>query len=119
LESARKILADVGKALPRARHSASIIIWQETVQNLLVIRFANSIFEPLWTRITRPCPNHVAEEEGLTLRDPKTHEITGSRIAITRASRLADMVQNHILQSLMPDSDGATLVVSAGRGSRR
>ena len=32
---------------------------KETVQNLLALRFANSLFEPLWnTRAYRPCPDH-------------------------------------------------------------
>jgi len=103
LESARKILADVGKAFAESQtYRIDHYLGKETVQNLLVIRFANSIFEPLWNK------NHidhvqitVAEEEGLTLRDAKTHEITGSRIGYYEGvGALRDMVQNHILQVL-------------------
>ena len=103
LESARKILADVSKAFAENQtYRIDHYLGKETVQNLLVIRFANSIFEPLWNKshidhvqIT------VAEEEGLTHRDPKTHEVTGSRIGYYEGvGALRDMVQNHILQVL-------------------
>ena len=64
---------------------------KETVQNILVMRFGNSIFEPLWNakhidhvQIT------VAEEEGV-----------GTRAGYyDRAGALRDMVQKHILQLL-------------------
>lgn len=64
---------------------------KETVQNLLVFRFANSLFEPLWNRehidhvqIT------VAEEIGVEGRG-KFYEQTG----VTR-----DIVENHLMQLL-------------------
>jgi glucose-6-phosphate 1-dehydrogenase len=103
LQSAKKIIADVGKAFSESQaYRIDHYLGKETVQNLLVIRFANSIFEPLWNK------NHidhvqitVAEEEGLTHWDAKTHEITGSRIGYYEGvGALRDMVQNHILQVL-------------------
>jgi glucose-6-phosphate 1-dehydrogenase len=64
---------------------------KETVQNILVLRFANSIFEPLFNekqidhvQIT------VAEEEGVGTR-AGYYESAGA---------LRDMVQNHLLQLL-------------------
>ncbi|MGH7283017.1 MAG: glucose-6-phosphate dehydrogenase, partial [Polyangiaceae bacterium] len=64
---------------------------KETVQNLLVFRFANSLFEPIWNRehidhvqIT------VAEEIGVEGRG-KFYEQTG----VTR-----DIVENHLMQLL-------------------
>ena len=64
---------------------------KETVQNLLVFRFANSLFEPLWSRehidhvqIT------VAEEIGVEGRG-KFYEQTG----VTK-----DIVENHLMQLL-------------------
>lgn len=62
---------------------------KETVQNLLALRFANSLFEPLWRRSTI---DHVqitvAEDLGV-----------GGRIEFyDRVGALRDMVQNHILQ---------------------
>ena len=62
---------------------------KETVQNLLALRFANSLFEPLWRRGTI---DHVqitvAEDLGV-----------GNRIEFyDRIGAMRDMVQNHILQ---------------------
>ena len=46
---------------------------KETVQNLLVLRFANSIFEPLWNeKYIDHVQITVAEEEGLAQYDPQT-----------------------------------------------
>jgi glucose-6-phosphate 1-dehydrogenase len=62
---------------------------KETVQNLLALRFGNSLFEPLWRR---GAIDHVqitvAEELGV-----------GSRIEFyDKTGTLRDMVQNHLLQ---------------------
>jgi glucose-6-phosphate 1-dehydrogenase len=62
---------------------------KETVQNLLALRFANSLFEPLWRR---SAVDHVqitvAEDLGV-----------GGRIEFyDRVGALRDMVQNHMLQ---------------------
>jgi glucose-6-phosphate 1-dehydrogenase len=64
---------------------------KETVQNLMVVRFANSLFEPLWNnRFIDHVEISVLEEEGVGKRAPY-YEQTGA---------LKDMVQNHILQML-------------------
>jgi len=64
---------------------------KETVQNILVFRFANSIFEPLWNR---KYIDHVeitmAEEIGVERRG-KFYDATGV---------VRDVVQNHLLQLL-------------------
>jgi glucose-6-phosphate 1-dehydrogenase len=64
---------------------------KETVQNLLVFRFANSLFEPLWNR---EHVDHVqitvAEEIGVEGRG-KFYEQTG----VTK-----DIVENHLMQLL-------------------
>ncbi|HVU05875.1 MAG TPA: glucose-6-phosphate dehydrogenase [Polyangiaceae bacterium] len=64
---------------------------KETVQNLLVFRFANSIFESLWNRErVRAVEITVAEELGV-----------GSRAGYyDKSGALRDMVQNHITQLL-------------------
>jgi len=128
LESAKKVIADVDKAFSENQtYRIDHYLGKETVQNLLVIRFANSIFEPLWNK------NHidhvqitVAEDEGLTHRDPKTHEVTGSRIGYYEGvGALRDMVQNHILQVLCvttmepPWSLGADVIRDAKGGVLR
>jgi glucose-6-phosphate 1-dehydrogenase len=62
---------------------------KETVQNILVMRFANSIFEPLFNhRYIDHVQVTVAEEEGV-----------GTRAGYyEQAGALRDMLQNHILQ---------------------
>lgn len=64
---------------------------KETVQNILVMRFANSIFEPLFNqKYIDHVQITVAEEEGV-----------GTRAGYyDQAGALRDMVQNHILQLL-------------------
>ncbi len=64
---------------------------KETVQNLLVLRFSNNIFERLWgSRNVDHVQITVAEAEGLGAR----------AMYYDRAGALRDMVQNHILQTL-------------------
>jgi len=64
---------------------------KETVENLMVLRFANAIFEPLWTsRFIDHVQITVAESEGVGTRAPY-YETAGA---------LRDMVQSHLLQVL-------------------
>src|SRR5262249_38707991 len=103
LESARQVNADLAKCLAENQiYRIDHYLGKETVQNLLVLRFANSIFEPLWNqKYIDHVQITVAEEEGLTHRHPKTGEVTGSRIGYYEGiGALRDMVQNHILQIL-------------------
>ncbi len=64
---------------------------KETVQNLLVLRFANSLFERVWNR---DAVDHVqitvAESVGLE----------GRAAYFEEAGALRDMIQNHVLQVL-------------------
>ena len=92
LESARQVnrtLADVfdERQIFRIDH----YLGKETVQNLLVLRFANSIFEPLWNqKYIDHVQITVAEQEGVGTRAGYYEE----------AGALRDMVQNHLLQLL-------------------
>jgi glucose-6-phosphate 1-dehydrogenase len=64
---------------------------KETVQNLMVVRFANSIFEPIWNhKYIDHVQITVSEAEGLGTRAAYYEE----------AGALRDMVQNHLLQLL-------------------
>ena len=90
LASASEINNQVGECFAENQiYRIDHYLGKETVQNLLALRFANSLFEPLWRRGT---VDHVqitvAEELGV-----------GGRIEFfDRVGALRDMVQNHLLQ---------------------
>jgi glucose-6-phosphate 1-dehydrogenase len=66
-------------------------VGKETVQNLMVVRFANSLFEPLWNnRFIDHVEISVLEEDGVGER-LNFYEQTGA---------IKDFLQNHILQML-------------------
>jgi glucose-6-phosphate 1-dehydrogenase len=103
LESARQENRELASAFAENQiYRIDHYLGKETVQNLLVLRFANSIFEPLWNqKYIDHVQITVAEEEGLTHRDAESGEVTGSRIGYYEGvGALRDMVQNHILQIL-------------------
>jgi glucose-6-phosphate 1-dehydrogenase len=65
---------------------------KETVQNLLVLRFANTIFEPIWNR------NYIDHVQ-ITVAEEVD---VGRRAAYyDSAGVIRDMLQNHLLQLLM------------------
>ncbi len=103
LESARQVNSAVAHAFEESQtYRIDHYLGKETVQNLMVLRFANSIFEPLWNqKYIDHVQITVAEEEGLTQYDPQTGEPTASRIGYYEGvGALRDMVQNHMLQVL-------------------
>ncbi len=64
---------------------------KETVQNILIFRFANGIFEPIWNRqFIDNIQITAAENIGVGSRGPYYEE----------AGALRDMIQNHVLQLL-------------------
>ena len=89
-ESACAINNEVGDCFPENQiYRIDHYLGKETVQNLLALRFANSLFEPLWRR---GAVDHVqitvAEDLGV-----------GNRIEyFDDIGALRDMVQNHLLQ---------------------
>jgi len=65
---------------------------KETVQNLLVLRFANTIFEPIWNR------NYIDHVQITVAEEVEV----GSRAGYyDSAGVIRDMIQNHLLQLLM------------------
>jgi glucose-6-phosphate 1-dehydrogenase len=92
LDSARKVNTILGSNFDETQiFRIDHYLGKETVQNILVMRFGNSIFEPLWnSKHIDHVQITVAEEEGV-----------GTRAGYyDRAGALRDMVQNHILQLL-------------------
>lgn len=92
LESARAINAGVGAVFNEdAIYRIDHYLGKETVQNLLVLRFANALFEPVWSR---NAIDHVqitvAEDIGLE----------GRADYYDRSGAVRDMIQNHLLQLL-------------------
>jgi len=92
LQSARELNDAVASAFDESQvFRIDHYLGKETVQNLLVFRFANSLFEPVWGR---EHVDHVqitvAEELGVEGRG-KFYEQTG----VTR-----DIVENHLMQLL-------------------
>ncbi len=65
---------------------------KETVQNLMVLRFGNAIFEPLWNR-------NFIDHVQITVAE---EVVVGSRAGYyDGAGVVRDMIQNHLLQLLM------------------
>jgi len=90
LDSARQINDAVAECYTENQvYRIDHYLGKETVQNLLALRFGNSLFEPLWRR---SAIDHVqitvAEDLGV-----------GGRVEFyDRVGALRDMVQNHLMQ---------------------
>src|SRR3954451_13593818 len=91
-ESARELYSDLSSAFTEEQiFRIDHYLAKETVQNLLALRFANSIFEPIWNRTwVDNVQVTVAETLGVGDRGG-FYETTGA---------MRDIVQNHVLQVL-------------------
>ena len=92
LDTARSLNATVRQAL--AEHQVYRIdhyLGKETVQNLLVFRFANSIFEPVWNR------QHI---DHVQITAAETVGVEHRAQYYEEAGVVRDMFQNHLLQLL-------------------
>ncbi len=92
LPSARRLNGAVGKAFAeRDTYRIDHYLGKETAQNLMVLRFANSVFEALW--------NHrYVESVQITASEPLGVETRAGYYE--KSGALRDMVQNHLLQLL-------------------
>jgi glucose-6-phosphate 1-dehydrogenase len=92
LGSARELNRLLHDAFPEeAVFRVDHFLGQQTVQNVLGLRFANRIFEPLWNR------EHVAKVEIIW---DETLALEGRAAYYDTTGALKDMVQNHLLQLL-------------------
>jgi glucose-6-phosphate 1-dehydrogenase len=90
LESARQLNRELRKLLEEHQiYRIDHYLGKETVQNLLVFRFANGIFEPIWNR---RYVDHVQLSVGETVGVESRGDY------YDRSGALRDMVPNHIFQ---------------------
>lgn len=93
LPSAQHLNTMVGETFPeKDTYRIDHYLGKETAQNLMVLRFANTIFEPLWNQhhidcVQITCAEHLGMEGG-----------RGGYY--DKSGALRDMVQNHLLQLL-------------------
>jgi glucose-6-phosphate 1-dehydrogenase len=92
LSSARELNRLVGEALDESQvFRIDHYLGKETVQNLIVFRFANAIFEPVWNR------NYIDHVQ-LTVAETVGVESRAGYYDTAGVGR--DMLQNHMLQLL-------------------
>jgi glucose-6-phosphate 1-dehydrogenase len=92
LESARAVNDIIGRVFPENRiFRIDHYLGKETVQNLMALRFANALFEPIW--------NH-AHIDHVQITVAETLGVEGRAGYYDTAGALRDMVQNHMLQLL-------------------
>lgn len=92
LASSRVINDAVATAFPEERtFRVDHYLGKETVQNLLALRFANLMFEPLW---------NAAHIDHVQITVAETVGLEGRVAFYDDAGALRDMVQNHMLQLL-------------------
>ena len=83
---------------------------KETVQNMLALRFANGIFEPLWNR------NYIDHVQITAAEDIGIESRAGY---YDQAGALRDLVQNHMLQLLCHVAHGAAGGLHRRRSAQR
>jgi glucose-6-phosphate 1-dehydrogenase len=92
LDSARRLNREVGKVFRESQvYRIDHYLGKETVRNLMVFRFGNGIFEPLWNR-------RYVDHVQITVAESIGVEDRGAFYEETGAAR--DVVQNHLLQLL-------------------
>jgi len=92
LPSAKAINDEVGAVFDeRQIFRIDHYLGKETVQNLMALRFANSLFEPLWS--------HTAIDH-VQITVAETVGVEGRAGYYNNAGALRDMLQNHMLQLL-------------------
>jgi glucose-6-phosphate 1-dehydrogenase len=92
LETARELNAVIGAVFSEDRiFRIDHYLGKEPVQNIMVFRFSNGIFEPLWTR------NYIANVEITIAED---FGIRDRGAFYEKAGLLRDILQNHALQLL-------------------
>ncbi len=90
LDSARQLNRDIREVLDeRQIYRIDHYLGKETVQNILIFRFANGIFEPIWNR-------RYIDHVQITVAESIGVELRGGYY--DRSGAMRDMVPNHIFQ---------------------
>jgi glucose-6-phosphate 1-dehydrogenase len=92
LESAKELNRQVNSVFAeRQVFRIDHYLGKETVQNILVFRFANGIFEPVWNR------NYI---DHVQITAAETLGVEGRGPFYEKAGALRDVVQNHVMELL-------------------
>ncbi len=92
LESAKALNGELGQCFAEAQiYRIDHYLGKETVQNLMALRFANALFEPLWN-----C-QHI---DHVQITVSETLGVEGRGDYFDNSGALRDMVQNHLMQLL-------------------
>jgi glucose-6-phosphate 1-dehydrogenase len=92
LASAKTLNAQILKVLSEDQiYRIDHYLGKETVQNILVLRFANGIFEPIWNR------DHINH---IQITAAETLGVEGRGNFYEKTGALRDMVPNHLFQLL-------------------
>jgi glucose-6-phosphate 1-dehydrogenase len=92
LESAKELNAEVNQVLDENQiFRIDHYLGKETVQNILVFRFANGIFEPIWNR------NYI---DHVQITAAESIGIEGRGPFYEKAGALRDVIQNHMMELL-------------------
>jgi glucose-6-phosphate 1-dehydrogenase len=92
LESARALNCQVNAVFSEEQvFRIDHYLGKETVQNILVFRFANGIFEPIWNR------NYI---DHVQITVAETLGVEGRGPFYEKAGALRDVVQNHVMELL-------------------
>ena len=92
LQSARELNDEINEVLSEDQiFRIDHYLGKETVQNILVFRFANGIFEPIWNR------NYI---DHVQITAAESIGIEGRGPFYEKAGALRDVVQNHVMELL-------------------
>ena len=92
LESARVLNTTIGEVFQEEQiYRIDHYLGKETVQNLMALRFANALYEPLW---------NSAHIDHVQITVAESVGLEGRAGYYDKAGALRDMVQNHIAQLL-------------------